>query len=271
MKNGPEKTALVLCGGGSRGAASVGLYRAMCELGIKVDLIVGTSVGAVNGAFIAAGLGHEDLRRLWLDFRKWKPFRFNWEVLWKWRQAQSLFDPSGFKKFLEDSLPVKNFENLKVPLTIVATNLQKAESVYLEEGDLLFAVMASISLPLYFPPISINGHQIVDGGVTNNIPLDVAVKKGATRVYAMLCGCQEEMRRPVNGFLNLQSRAFHIATQQKYYWDMEHLKDKADLIVLAPCLTFAKNVLDFSQSERIMEEAYQYARSTLPSQIEQRR
>ncbi|MBI4249931.1 MAG: patatin-like phospholipase family protein, partial [Elusimicrobia bacterium] len=140
----------------------------------------------------------------------------------------------------------------------------------LEQGDLIFAVMASISLPLYFPPLFLDGEQIVDGGVTNNIPLDVAVRKGATKVYAMLCGCQEEMRRPVNGFFNLQSRAFNIATQQKYYWDMEQLKDKAELIVLAPCLTFAGGVLDFSQSEKIMEEAYQYARSVLPAQIERR-
>ncbi|MBI4377065.1 MAG: patatin-like phospholipase family protein, partial [Elusimicrobia bacterium] len=221
--------------------------------------------------FIAAGLGHEDLRRFWLEFRKWKPFRFNWEVLWKWRQAQSLFDPSGFRRFLADSLPAKSFEDLKTPLTVVATNLQKAESIHLEQGDLIFAVMASISLPLYFPPLFLDGEQIVDGGVTNNVPLDVAVAKGATRVYAMPCGCQEEMRRPVSGFLNLESRAFQIATRQKYYWDMEHLKDKAELIVLSPCLTFAKNVLDFSQSERIMEEAYQYAISALPAQIKERR
>lgn len=262
-----QKTALVLCGGGSRGAAEVGFYKALHELGIRPDFIVGTSVGAVNGAHIAAGLEPEALRRLWLDFHKWRPFRFNWEVLWKGLGAASLLDPSGFKRFLEDTLGAKRFEDLNIPLTIVATDLQKAEPVYFDEGPLVFAVMASIALPLYFPPLLLGGRQLVDGGVTNNVPLDVAVKKGATRIYSMLCGCREELDRPVTGFLNLQSRAFQIATRQKLQWDIEHLKDKADIVVLEPCLSSAKNVLDFSRTAYIMEEAYRHAKAVLPSKL----
>lgn len=261
------KTSLVLCGGGSRGAAEIGFYQALCELKIKVDLIVGTSVGAINGAFIAAGLESHKLRRLWLDFHKWRPFCFNWEVLWKWHRAPALFNPSGFRKFLEDRLPVKRFENLKIPLTVVATDLQKAESIYLEEGDLIFALMASIAMPFYFPPLFLNSHQIVDGGVTNDFPIDVAVKKGATKVYSMLCGCREELERPVIGFLDIQSRAFQISTRQKLYWDVEHLKDKAEIIILEPCLSPIRGVLDFSQTERIIEEAYLCAKSSLTSEI----
>jgi len=257
------RTALVLCGGGSRGAAEVGFYRALREAGVRVDMIVGTSVGAVNGAFIASGLEPEALKKLWLDFHKWRPFRFNWRVLLEWWNVPALFDPSGFRKFLEDALAVRRFEDLQIPLTVVATNLQKAESVCLEEGDLLFAIMASIALPLYFPPLPFGRHQLVDGGVTNNVPLDVAVRKGATRVYAMLCGCQEELDRPVPGFLNIQSRAFNIATRQKLHWDIEHLKDKAELIILEPCLSSARYALDFSRTGQIIEEAYRFAKSAL--------
>ena len=263
------RTALVLCGGGSRGAAEVGFYRALREAGVQVDMIVGTSVGAVNGAFIASGLEPDAIKNLWLNFHKWRPFRFNWRALWQWHNAAALFDPSGFRNFLKDTLAVSRFEDLEIPLTVVATNLQKAESVCLEEGDLMFAIMASIALPLYFPPLPFGRHQLVDGGVTNNVPLDVAVRKGATRVYAMLCGCQDEMDRPVSGFLNIQSRAFNIATRQKLYWDLEHLKDKAEIIVLEPCLSSAKYVLDFSRTELIIEEAYQFTKSALSRRANQ--
>jgi len=260
---GPPKTALVLCGGGSRGAAEVGFYQALSEYGISVDMIVGTSVGAVNGAFMAAGLAPEDLKRLWREFKHWRPYQVNWEILWKWRKAKSLLDPRGFQRFLEDNLPVKKFEDLNIPLTVVATDLQTAEPVYFEKGDLVFAVMASTAMPLYFPPLRCNGHQIVDGGVTNNVPIDVAVAKGATKVYAMLCGCQEELERPVHGLFNIESRAFNIAMLQKLHRDLQGLRDRAELVILEPCLTSAKNVLDFSQTGKIIEEGYFYALSLL--------
>lgn len=259
------RTALVLCGGGSRGAAEIGLYQALYEVGVRVDLVVGTSIGAVNGAFIASGASPEEMKRLWLDFPRWRPFRWNRELLWKGLAARSLLDPSGFKRFLEHTLPVPRFEDLRIPLTIVATDLQEGESVHLEQGDLVFAIMASTALPLFFPPLILNGHQIVDGGVTNNVPLDVALRKGARRIFAMLCRCKDELERPVSGLLNIESRAFHIATEQKLSWDLERLEGQAEIVVLEPCLASAKSVLDFRYTEEILEEGYRHARSAFQS------
>lgn len=259
------KTALVLCGGGSRGAAEAGYYQALREAGVSIDFIVGTSVGAVNGAYIAAGCAPEEIRRLWIDLLKWKPFRFNWKVLWQLHRAESLLDPSGFKRMLEQTLPARRFEDLKVPLTVVAADLQRAEPVYLEKGDLVQALMASTALPFYLPPINLDGHQIVDGGVLNNFPLDVAVEKGAGRLFVMLCNCQDDMRKPARGFLDSQSRACDISNRQKLAWDLRNLKDKAEIILLAPCLINAGNIMDFSRTERILDEAYLYAKTALNS------
>lgn len=100
---GPGKTALVLCGGGGRGAAEIGFYRALVELGIEIDFIVGTSVGAINGAFIGAGVPLEDLRRLWLEFPNWKPFRFNWSLLWRLHLEDGLLDPADAENLEENS------------------------------------------------------------------------------------------------------------------------------------------------------------------------
>lgn len=260
---GSPRTALVLCGGGSRGAAEIGLYQALCELGVRVDLVVGTSIGAVNGAFIAAGASPDEMKRLWLDFPRRRPFRWNRELLWKGLAARSLLDPSGFKRFLEHALPVRRFEDLRIPLTIVATDLQEGESLHLEQGDLVVAIMTSTALPLYFPPVLLDGRQVVDGGVTNNVPLDVALRKGARRIFAMLCRCKAELERPVSGLLNIETRAFQIATQQRLRWDLERLGGQAEIVVLEPCLASARNVLDFRYTEEILEEGYRHARSAL--------
>lgn len=260
----PGKTALVLCGGGSRGVAEVGFYKAIVELGIPVDFILGASVGAVNGAFIAGGLKPEDLMRLWLGFEKWKPFRFNWKILWRFLKVEGLLDPSGFRRFLEDTLPFTRFEDLKIPLTVVATNLTKAEPIYFEKkGDLITPIMASIALPLYFPSVPWNGFQLVDGGITNNAPIDAAVQRGATRILSFVCDCEAELLEPAKTFLQIYSRAFHVSIKQKLYHDMKFYKDKVELIVLAPCLLAARGVLDFSQTEKVMEQAYAVALSEL--------
>lgn len=182
-----EKTALVLSGGGSRGAAEAGFYRALVELGVKIDFVVGTSVGAINGAFIASGMSPEWLRRLWREFAASRPFGFNWDLLRAPWNANSLLTTDGLRRFLMEALPHKDFESLPVPLTVVATGLQRGGPLYMEgRGDLVNALMASTALPLYFPPVWVDGQQCVDGGVTDNSPLAAAVARGARRVYCFL-------------------------------------------------------------------------------------
>ena len=95
-----KKTALVLCGGGAQGAAEIGFYQAMVELGVRPDCIIGTSVGALNGAFIACGMDISRMKEIWADISGRKLYRLNPELLWKWGNASSLFKPTGLKRFL---------------------------------------------------------------------------------------------------------------------------------------------------------------------------
>jgi len=256
--------ALVLCGGGAQGAAEIGFYQAMTELGIEPDFIVGSSVGALNGAFIASGIEIPELKEIWMEISDQKLYRFNPELFWKWGNAASLFKPTGLKRFLKKRLPVKTFEELDIPLTVAATNLQKAKTVYLEEGPLLPALMASIALPVYFPPQVINGDQLVDGGITNNIPIDKAYEKNADTIYCMLSECRHQFSRSVHGLFNMIIRTALVKQHQKLRNDIQKITGDAELYLLDLCITTQlTGMLDFSKTEIIIEEAYRFSKRAL--------
>jgi NTE family protein len=190
------KTALVLCGGGSKGALEVGLYRALVELGIPIDLIVGTSIGALNGAFIAAGTSPAELARIWRSVRPRELFRLNPAILWKLARADSLFTNTALRAFLERHLPVRRFEDLSIPLAVSATRLQTGEAIYFDHGDLIEPLLASIALPGIFPPIERDGYQLLDGGLADNVPITVAARQGATRAIFMAVRLLRHGERP---------------------------------------------------------------------------
>lgn len=260
----PVRTALVLSGGGSRGAAEVGFYRALLELGVRIDFIVGASVGAVNGAYIAAGLGPDELRRHWRRLSAGNPFGFNWRLLGSPLAEDGLLDPSGLRDFLRETLPTTRFERLPTPLTVVATSLQDAGPVYLEgRGDLVSALMASTALPVFFPPVRIEGRQLVDGGVADNTPIAAAVARGATRVYCFSCDCDAEALRPARGWLDVHARAFRVAMKQRLARELSAGWDGAEVVLVDACLLASPALLDFSRSEELMDQAYAAALARL--------
>jgi len=262
------KTALVLCGGGSQGAAEVGLYRAMLEQDIQPDFILGSSVGAINGAFIASGMSPGQLKKLWLEISRRSLYRMNPQLFWKWRKAPGLFKPTGLRQFLNERLPVKSFEELAIPLTVVATDLQKAEPVYLESGPLLPALMASCAIPLFFPPQQYEGKQLVDGGVTNNVPVNRAVHKGAGRIYGILCECMQDLEEPVEGFLQVFMRSMQVNLRQRIFYDLNRYGGKCSFYLIDLCInTRLTHMLDFSKTETVMEESYRHAKSVLARQL----
>jgi len=243
-------TALVLCGGGSRGAVEVGLYRAVVELGISIDLVVGTSVGAINGAAIASGVPPDALARFWKSLRRRDLFALNRQLFWKLIWADSLYDSRPLRRFLERYLPVSRFEELKIPLVITGTDFQTGQPLYWREGPLLDAIMASIAMPGLFPPQVVRGAQVVDGGITDNVPIDVAVANGADTVIFMLCACCEQTSQPVHGLLPILRRALGIAIERKYHADIQRYAGQASLIALEPQIALEIDLLDFSHTGR---------------------
>lgn len=263
-----EKTALVLSGGGSKGAVEVGLYQALVDKGIKIDFVVGSSIGAINGAFIASGVPPRELADLWRNFKVHELYGFNWENLWKFFWSDSLYDHSRFRRFLERHLPVYTFEELKIPLIVPCTNIQTGAPVYIREGKLLDALMASIAIPGIFPPQMHNGYQLVDGAVTENVPLEVSVLEGATKILLMhYNGCTQPVR-PVHGLVKLLSRTFSIAMDRKTISDTRYYRSKTKLFIMEPTLGLDIHHLDFRHSASLIEKGYLFAMEFLDKEFD---
>lgn len=255
--------ALLLCGGGSRGAIEIGFYKALVDLGIAIDLIFGASVGAMNGALIAAGLTPAQLAALWSRFERKPLFPFNWQLLRRGWQVASLFRAERLVEILRSALPVGRFEELQIPLVVAATDLVTGGPVYLDSGDLLPALLASTALPPYLPPVDHLGRQLIDGGIAANLPIGEAMARGARRVFALLCHCSEENVRPPRGFVEIQARAMRIAIERHMRCEIAHYQNRAELIVLEPCFDFPPSILRVEAVGSLVEQSYQFARGEL--------
>ena len=189
--------ALVLSGGGAKGAAHVGVIEVLEALRVPVDMVVGTSMGAIIGGMYAAGYSPEDMARL-LEETDWRSIFSDRPALpeqsFRRKQAQEEFGyvevglgadgfelPSGFitgqrlgfrlKSVLLHTVGIDDFDELHVPFRAVAADLRTGEAVVLEDGSLVDAMRASMSVPGVFAPIEIEDRVLVDGGVVNNFPV----------------------------------------------------------------------------------------------------
>lgn len=264
----PAKTALVLCGGGSRGAVEAGFYLALEELGIRIDLIVGSSIGALNGALIASGMRAQELIQYWSRLRRSDLGVLSLSSLVHGLGADGLLSARVFRRHLARVVPVRRFEELKIPLIIIATDLKSGAPVELRSGDLHEAIQASCAVPGLFPPVASEGRQLVDGALAKNVPVDVALREEATTVLAMLCRCCPELKAPARGLIRVLAQSFAIAMDRAQRAGLEQYAGHPGVIILAPDLAPEIGTLEFRASGRLVEEAYGYARRRLPALLE---
>jgi len=249
--------ALVLCGGASRGAIEVGFYRALRELGVGVDLVVGASIGAFNGAYIAAGMPAQELVRLWQRFADGRPFGWNWRGLLQPRRHPGLYSFDRIRGLLRDSLPAMRFEELRTPLVVATTDLQLGAAVYWEgAGDLIEPLIASMSIPGFFPPVTIAGRQFVDGSVADNVPIGRAVARGARTILVTTCGGVPGDAAPSRGLLGVLARSLAIAMDCKYAVDAKRFAGTVRFHAIAPVLPRPIDILDFRYTEELIELGY---------------
>jgi NTE family protein len=157
------KIGITLSGGGARGIAHIGILKALEEMGVEISVISGTSAGSIVGALYAHGCKPEEILSI---IQKVSVFR-SVRPAWTWIGLLSL---EGLREVLLKYIPENNFDALKVPLTIGATDIKKGETVYFSSGELISCIMASCCVPAVFAPVSFDNKLLVDGGVLENLP-----------------------------------------------------------------------------------------------------
>jgi len=230
-------TAFVLGGGGLLGACEAGMARALLECGIRPDLVVGTSIGAINGAAIAADPTVEGADRL-VDMwgRLSDDDVLGGSVLGRLgallRTRTSLHAPDELGTLLQQQLPIQRIEDLPVAFECVAASIERAQEHWFTAGDLVPAVLASCALPGVFPPVLINGEHYLDGGLVNSIPIARAIAQGADEIWVLHVGRIEEPLSPPRLPWEVAFVAFEIARRHRFNTDLAQVPEGVDVHVL---------------------------------------
>jgi NTE family protein len=264
------KTALILGGGGSKGAVQAGFLRAVEKLNIDVDLVVAASVGAINGAFFAAGVPTRYMVTEWARMKRRDVFGFNWELLTKRSRASSVFGFRRLRRFLTDLLPVHTFEELAIPLVIVTTDLATGEPYLWERGDLIEAILASSAVPGLLPPVEgPHGRLLIDGALSDNVPVETAFERGIDRVLGILCRtCAACQPRDIS-LSSMLGQAFGIAADCKWRSDARRYAECDDVLIVEPDIGLDVASLDFTQGSELWQAGYRLSRRAIQRWLEQ--
>jgi len=262
-------TAFVLSGGASLGAIQVGMLHALYERGVTPDLIVGTSAGALNGAFIASRpqtvATAEALGDIWRGMRRGRVFPLDpfAGLLGFAGLRDHLVPERGLRGIVERQLDAELLEDLPIPVHVIATDVLTGEEVRLSEGSAVDAVMASAAIPGVLPAVDWDGRTLVDGGVANNAPISHAVELGATRVYLLPTGYACDLEEPPRSAIAMLVHATSMLTQHRMYADVRALADVCELVVLPPPCPLTVAPFDFAHAGELIERARGDARETL--------
>jgi NTE family protein len=239
------------------------MLRALVEAGINPDLIIGCSVGAINGAAFAAEpslRGVARLERIWrklaLDDPALMPAPRLPIAVQLARKGESLHDPSTLETLLTDELPASTFEELRVPFHCVATDLEQATEHWFTEGPLVPALMASASLPAVYPAHVHEGRTFIDGGVLNEVHTDRALELGATELYVLHVGHLDDRRTEVVRPFDSALRAYWTARRWRLGENLRQVPPHCTLHRLPSGTTPRLRFDDFTQGPDLAEIAY---------------
>ena len=260
-----DSVAFVFSGGGPLGALQVGTLKALYEHDLRPDLVVGTSVGALNATWTAFDPSQEGLERLeaqWLRMRDTDLFpgggRFkasSWARMLV--RGNRIHENIGIRRVIETTLGRPRFEDAQIPLAVTATDLETGDEKVFYSGDVVDPLLASTAMPSIFPPVPIKGRNYIDGGVANNVPIAPAVEMGATTVYVMDATSHSRQRRPLNRPIDYLLHAFTLARGQRFTLEAAHYADKVKLIVLpSPKLDFFVPFASMDHTAKLIEMAY---------------
>lgn len=253
-------TAFVLSGGGSLGAVQVGMLLGLSDRGVRPDLLVGSSVGALNAAYLACSphpSAIDGLAQTWLRLRRADVFPTTATRLTRALagHVNGLADPTPLRKLVESTLTYRRLEEAPWPVAVVATEVTTGREVVLTSGPAVDAVMASAALPAVFPPVQIDEHLLMDGGVVNNTPISVARDLGADRIFVLPTGYACALDRPPRSPLGMAMHAVTISIQRRLIEDVHALHDVANVRVAPPLCPLDVSPIDFRHTRELIDRA----------------
>lgn len=250
-----KKIGLALGGGGARGLAHIGVLKVLEDYKIPIDMIAGTSMGAVIGALYSAEPNAKKLKK--------EVTASDWKNLFDYTISKTgLIKGKRIEEFLEKKLDQIKFNELKIPLYITAFDLDQKREIVFSKGNVAKAVRASISIPGIFIPVQKRGEIIVDGGVTDIIPTDALRKAGADIIIAVnvdsvkekatLYGQEADSKKTdkkIPNLINTMSRSLQVIEAEACKYEIE--KEKADLVI-SPNLEKI-GTFEFSKAKKAIE------------------
>ena len=254
-------TAFVLSGGGSLGAVQVGMLQALGERGVEPDVLVGTSAGAINAAFVgghgmsATALG--ELAGLWRSLRRQDVFALRplRGVLAAAGIRPSLFTAEPLRRLVESNLGYRDLLDARVALHLVATDLCSGKEVLLSSGDAARAVVASAAIPGVFPPVRRGGRVLIDGGIAEHAAIRHAIDCGADEIYLLPTGFPCALPSPPTTAVGVALQALTLLSQQQLIGEVARYAGPAKLKVLPPLCPLKVSAADFSHADELITRA----------------
>jgi NTE family protein len=274
--NDKPKVAFVLSGGASLGAIQAGMLHALYERGIKPDVIVGTSAGAMNGAFIGSRpqtvATADALATVWRDLKRGQVFPMNplTGLLGFLGTRDHLVPASGLRKLIARNIEHEVLQDLPIPLHVVAVDVISGEELRLSTGPIVDAVLASVAIPGVVAPVRWEDRTLMDGGVANNTPISHAVELGAEVIYVLPTGHACALKEPPGGALAVALHAISLLTQRRLVDDIQRHQNDARLIVLPPPCPLSIQPIDFAHAKELISRSLRDAREFLDAGGEQK-
>ncbi len=259
------KVGVALGGGGVRGLAHISVLEALDQLGLRPSIIAGTSIGAIVGALYASGMSGQEIkehvkRHIILKNDTWHDVIGKRADLLKWVNAFSadfsrkgIIKTQGFLKFLFSEIKKNTFEDLEIPLVVIAADYWTTEEVVFETGDLLSAVQASMAVPGVFAPVSIAGRVLVDGGVVNLVPYDHILDRADLSIAVNVSRTRDQNTQEIPNAIESVLGSFDIMQSAALAEKMKYRKPD---IYVRPEIRDVR-MLDFGKIEEVFAQAAQ--------------
>lgn len=262
-----RRVVFALGGGGSRGACTVGVLRALLEVGVRPDAVVGCSSGAFNAVALAYRPDVETIERLarvWRTIRNRDLFNRNpLRMAYRYvRSHNSFFDSRYLRTLAAMHLPA-TFDQLALPCAIIATNLTRARKEVFTSGSVPDAVAASSAIPGLFNPYRIGTEEFVDGAVSENVGLGEALSLGATHIIAIDNSAANPRRPPSHNLPGVLAQSVQMILSQRTMEEYQRFAAQAQVTLLIPNIEFGTESTDFSQVDRLIAESYRRTRAFL--------